>query len=53
MQSEVRVYVEHLRAVLIFLPTVLYVPTYSVSSALPTNNNASYTYDITWYLTFI
>lgn len=53
MQSEVSVYVEHLRVVLIFLPTMLYVPTYPVLSALSTNNNALYTYDITWYLTFI
>lgn len=51
MQSEVSVYVEHLHAVLIYFPTVLYVPTYQASSLLPTNNNASYSYDITWHLT--
>lgn len=42
---------EHLHAVLIYFPTVLYVPTYQVSGALPTNNNTSYSYDITWHLT--
>lgn len=53
MQSEVSVYVEQLHVVLIYFPTVLYVPTYPVPSALPANNNALYSYDITWHLTFI